>query len=73
MIQLKPNYAEAYRERGMAYFSIDDYNRAIENFTRAIELDYDAYFLRAHTLNVIGDFVRAKADYALDEKIQKAR
>jgi tetratricopeptide (TPR) repeat protein len=37
-LQLKPDYAEAYNERGHAYYWTGDYPRAIADFTRAIEL-----------------------------------
>ena len=76
-IELKPNYAEAYDQRGMVHFSRGDYNHAIENFTSAIELDYwlisSVYSMRSSTLARMGDFVRANADRAISEKIEKAR
>jgi tetratricopeptide (TPR) repeat protein len=37
-IQLKPDYAEAYNDRGFAYYLRGDAERAIADFTRAIEL-----------------------------------
>ena len=37
-IQLKPDYAEAYNDRGFAYYLKGDGERAIADFTRAIEL-----------------------------------
>jgi tetratricopeptide (TPR) repeat protein len=37
-LQLKPDYAEAYNDRGHAYYWTGDYPRAIAGFTRAIEL-----------------------------------
>ena len=37
-IQLKPDYAEAYNNRGFAYYLKGDAERAISDYTRAIEL-----------------------------------
>jgi Tfp pilus assembly protein PilF len=37
-IQLKPDYAEAYNDRGFAYYLKGNAERAIADFTRAIEL-----------------------------------
>lgn len=37
-IELKPDYAEAYNDRGFAYFLTGDFERAIRDYTRAIEL-----------------------------------
>ena len=37
-IQLRPDYAEAYNDRGFAYYLKGDAERAIADYTRAIEL-----------------------------------
>lgn len=37
-IELKPDYAEAYNDRGFAYYLKGDFARAISDYTRAIEL-----------------------------------
>src|SRR6188768_1702942 len=37
-IQLKPDYAEAYNNRGFAYYLKGDAERAIADYTRAIAL-----------------------------------
>ncbi len=37
-IELKPDYAEAYNDRGFAYYLKGDAERAIADYTRAIEL-----------------------------------
>ena len=37
-IRLKPNFAEAYTYRGVAYQSKGEYDRAIEDHNRAIQL-----------------------------------
>ncbi len=38
-IEVKPNYAQAYRGRGAAKINLDDYRGAIADFTKAIEID----------------------------------
>ena len=40
-IELKPNFAEAYNNRGIAYGIKGEYNRAIEDFDKAIELKHE--------------------------------
>jgi len=40
-IQLKPDYAEAYNDRGFAYYLKGEAERAIADYTRAIELRPD--------------------------------
>ena len=37
-IELNPNYATAYNNRGATYAEKDDYERAIKNYTKAIDL-----------------------------------
>lgn len=37
-LQLKPDYAEAFNDRGHAYYWTGEYDRAIADFTQAIEL-----------------------------------
>ena len=38
-IQLKPDYSEAYGNRGFLYFTAKDYSAAIADFNKAVELD----------------------------------
>ena len=48
-IRIKPDYAEAYRNRGVAYAEKGEYDRAIADYTEAIRLkpDYaEAYYNR---------------------------
>ena len=40
-IDLNPDYAGAYYERGFAYLNKDDYGAALADFDKAIELDAD--------------------------------
>jgi len=58
--------ASFYILRGISYNDIGDYDRAILEFTRAIQLnpfDADAYFLRAATYKNKKDYEKAIADY----------
>ena len=38
-IELKPDYAEAYVNRGNSYLGLEEYERAIEDFDKAIKID----------------------------------
>ena len=38
-IELNPNYAKAYYNRGIAKFDLQDYKGAIADYTKAIELN----------------------------------
>ena len=40
-IQLQPDFVEAYYNRGTAYIRKGNFERAIENFNRAIDLNPD--------------------------------
>jgi tetratricopeptide (TPR) repeat protein len=65
-IEIDPNYAEAFHERGIAYREMKDYNSAIADHTKAIELDPnkpDSYFNRGLAFYGSGNFDRAIADY----------
>ena len=58
-INLKPNYAEFYSNRGNAYRDKDDFHRAIEDYTTAIDLKPNyAEFYRNR-----GNAYRDKGDY----------
>ncbi|MDA9030143.1 tetratricopeptide repeat protein, partial [Flavobacteriaceae bacterium] len=48
-IELNPNYADAYYNRGESKISLKDYKEAINDFNKVIELDplsADAYYNR---------------------------
>ena len=42
-IKLDPTFKQAYENRGVAKFYLQDYNGAILDYTRAIEIDPDEY------------------------------
>jgi len=65
-IELRPDYVEAYINRGTTYISKGDYDRAIADFDRAIELrpnGNDAYYNRGSAYCHKGNYDLAIADY----------
>ena len=65
-IRLKPDIAEAYYNRGLAYEKIGQYKQAIENYTEAIRLEPDyttAYNNRGNAYNKLGQPQRAIKDF----------
>ncbi len=57
-IELDPNAANVYNNRGVAYYALDEYDLAVADYSKAIELDPNA-------ANVYNN--RGVAYYALDE------
>lgn len=65
-IRLKPDFAEAYNNRGLACDDKDDFNGAIKDYAEAIRLKPDfaiAYNNRGNALDMIGDQQGAIKDY----------
>ena len=65
-IGLKPDFAEAYYNRGAAYSSKGDFERGIDDFNKAIDLDPDnanAYYNRGSAYSGKGDFERGIDDF----------
>ncbi|HEX8600728.1 MAG TPA: tetratricopeptide repeat protein [Chloroflexia bacterium] len=65
-IRLKPDYADAYKYRGLAYRFQEKYSPAIADFTRAIELvpsDGTAYMERGTTHLYSGNYDSAITDF----------
>src|SRR5689334_6071962 len=63
--EVAPNLAAAYRNRGVAHAARGDYDQAIADFSKAIELNPNyatAYNDRAVAYTSKGDFQRAVAD-----------
>jgi tetratricopeptide (TPR) repeat protein len=72
-IRRKPNYANAYINRGVARHSKGDYNEAIKDYNEAIRLkpDHaDAYYNRGVARNDKGDFDGAIKDYSEAIRLQ---
>jgi len=70
-IQLKPDYAEAYNDRGFAFYLIGKGN-AIADYTRAIELRpaYPRAYNNRGVAYMAGGFGRAKAVADFDRAIE---
>lgn len=65
--ELNQESAEAYYSRGLAHSKNGEFEKAIENYTKAIELkpDYaDAYYYRGGARLRLGEREKAKADLA---------
>jgi tetratricopeptide (TPR) repeat protein len=65
-IALHPEFAQSYRERGLAYSNKGDFERAVEDLTKAIELDPDFsvfYTERGFYRIRTGDYDGAISDY----------
>ncbi|MGB3459922.1 MAG: tetratricopeptide repeat protein [Halobacteriota archaeon] len=65
-IELDPNYAYAYYNRGNAYSDLMQYERAIEDYNKTIELDPNythAYNNRGNAYYYLMQYERAIEDY----------
>ena len=65
-IELKPDFPEAYTNRGNAYIIRDDYDNAIKDYNRAIQLKSDyanAYYNRGNVYNKMGKYDFSIKDY----------
>ena len=63
---MNPNYAEAYIDRGVAYAGLNEHERAIEDYNRAIELNpnyAEAYIDRGVAYYELKEHERAIGDY----------
>jgi tetratricopeptide (TPR) repeat protein len=70
-IELRPDYAEAYNDRGFAYYLKGDYPRAIADYTRAIELrpDYPKAWNNRGVAYMAGGYGSAKSVPDFDRAI----
>ena len=64
-IQLDPNYADAYSSRGGLYSILGQYEDALQDFEKAIQLDPDSgpYIYRGITYSELGEYQKAINDY----------
>lgn len=69
-INKEPKYPGTYIDRGSAKLALDDYHGAIQDFTKAIELDPDeecgpiySYFNRGLAKHMLGDYRGAIQDF----------
>ena len=66
MLRSEPNTATGFNERGNSYFDEKSYDRAIEDYNRAVQLDPKyalAFFNRARAYAEKRDYDRAVQDY----------
>jgi len=62
---LNPNYADAYNNRGIAYAVLNQMERAVKDYNKAIELNpnlADAYGNRGRTYKEIGNYEESARD-----------
>lgn len=65
-IQQNPNDADSYFNRGNAYYDLKQYERAIQDYSKAIALNTnyaEAYFNRGIVYYNLGQYERAILDY----------
>ena len=73
VINLKPDYAEAYHNRGTAYARRGEIDKAINDYTTAIEIepdDAETYNNRGIAYADKGDFAKAIKDYTTAIEIE---
>ncbi len=66
ILEFKPQWADAYYRRGLAYHALGQPAEAVADFTQAIELRPDfapAYYERGLAYTMQGDTASARADY----------
>ncbi|MDX2077700.1 MAG: tetratricopeptide repeat protein [bacterium] len=66
LIEQYPNEAMAYHVRGLAYYQINDYDQALINYDRAVELDAtlnDVFSNRGNVYFTLGDYAKALDNY----------
>ena len=64
-IKIDPNYADAYRGRGLTYYHLDDYQKAILDYTQAIKINpnyADAYRDRGFIYYLLKNYQKAMND-----------
>ena len=66
-ISMNPHSAIAYQSRGLFYIQVQQPEKAIADFTKAIELGggADSYFGRAYQYHQVGQFDNALKDYRI--------
>jgi tetratricopeptide (TPR) repeat protein len=77
-IRVKPDYAEAYKNRGNAYYVLGQYRRAIKDYNETIRMkpDYlEAYINRGNAYLMLEQYQSALEDYnkAINPKSNYAR
>lgn len=65
-IEINPEYADAYNNRGIAYTHLKEYEKAIEDFSKAIEInqeDADTYYNRGIAYSNLKEYEKVIEDY----------
>ena len=73
-MELDPKYEYAYNNRGNTYDSMGDYEKAIEDYTQAIQINPGEalyYQNRAKTYRKLGDAEKAEADEQKAKEIKE--
>jgi tetratricopeptide (TPR) repeat protein len=66
-IENTPDFARPYSNRGVAYWKLKQYDKALDDLTRAITLDpeyRDAFYNRGVVFEEVGEYARAVNDYS---------
>ena len=75
-IELNPQDAAAYFNRGVAYQDSGEHKKAIEDYSKAIELDpedADAYKIRGEAYAELGQQDAAEADFCKADDLKAAQ
>ena len=65
-ININPNFAPAYNNRGNAYYGLQEYYKAIQDYTKAININPNyasAYYNRGTTYDELQEYYKAIQDY----------
>jgi tetratricopeptide (TPR) repeat protein len=65
-IEIKPETAAFYFNRGLTYFNLNKFNEAVANFNKAISLglkDAEVYSFRGESYSELGKFSEAERDF----------
>ena len=74
-IQLDPEFAEAYAYRGFAYYRLDNYDAAMEDYDKAVALWpnlAEAYYFRAILHGQLKEYQQAIRDYTRAVELKPA-
>jgi tetratricopeptide (TPR) repeat protein len=72
VIEINPEHTNAYYNRGLSYYYLENYQAAIQDYTKVIELDsqyVNAYKFRGLVYIILGRDPDAVADFKKYEKL----
>lgn len=80
IIELEPQYADAFIHTGMIYFTLDSFTKALNSFDVLCKLEpanANYYYYRGTAYEALGEFQAARSDYdqalKLDPKFEEAQ